>query len=140
MYGYFGRFSFISKFGRIRGKRNKKNLAFINKNLCFFCFETEPGVALPSPSLLKRKILIKNKRLKPEEERRQLEQFLKEGKIEEDVNEEIENPHEVVGDENLSEGIPIERRSRNFSYSRIVNEKDTLFKAFKHISCVCRVL
>lgn len=41
--------------------------------------------------LLKRKILIKNKRLKPEDEKQQLEKFLKEGKVEEDI-EEAENP------------------------------------------------
>jgi len=41
--------------------------------------------------LLKRKIIIKNKRLKPDEERRQLDEFLKGGKIDEDV-EESENP------------------------------------------------
>lgn len=58
----------------------------------------EPGVPLPSPILLKRKILIKNKRLKPDEERRQLEQFLKEGRIEEDV-EECENPEISACDE-----------------------------------------
>ncbi|CAF2035766.1 unnamed protein product [Rotaria magnacalcarata] len=37
----------------------------------------EPSVPLPSPNLLKRKILIKNKRLKPEVEKRQLDLFLK---------------------------------------------------------------
>ncbi|XP_068219882.1 1-phosphatidylinositol 4,5-bisphosphate phosphodiesterase isoform X2 [Palaemon carinicauda] len=36
-----------------------------------------PGSALPPPSLLKRKILIKNKRLKPEVEKQELELFLK---------------------------------------------------------------
>jgi hypothetical protein len=33
------------------------------------CFQLEPGVPLPSPNLLKRKILIKNKRLKLEVEK-----------------------------------------------------------------------
>nr|ABJ96343.1 phospholipase C beta [Chaetopterus pergamentaceus] len=37
----------------------------------------EPGAALPSPNLLKRKILIKNKRLKPDVEKRQMELFMK---------------------------------------------------------------
>uniref|UniRef100_A0AAX7SVR0 1-phosphatidylinositol 4,5-bisphosphate phosphodiesterase n=1 Tax=Astatotilapia calliptera TaxID=8154 RepID=A0AAX7SVR0_ASTCA len=37
----------------------------------------EPGRPLPSPSELKRKILIKNKRLKPEVEQKQLEAFKK---------------------------------------------------------------
>ncbi|XP_046642966.1 1-phosphatidylinositol 4,5-bisphosphate phosphodiesterase-like isoform X1 [Daphnia pulicaria] len=35
----------------------------------------EPGVPLPSPSQLKRKILIKNKRLKPDVEKQELELF-----------------------------------------------------------------
>ncbi|XP_022826646.1 1-phosphatidylinositol 4,5-bisphosphate phosphodiesterase isoform X2 [Spodoptera litura] len=35
----------------------------------------EPGVPLPPPSALKRKILIKNKRLKPEVEKQELELF-----------------------------------------------------------------
>lgn len=35
----------------------------------------EPGCPLPPPSLLKRKILIKNKRLKPEVEKQELELF-----------------------------------------------------------------
>ncbi|GFT90575.1 1-phosphatidylinositol 4,5-bisphosphate phosphodiesterase beta-4, partial [Trichonephila clavipes] len=37
----------------------------------------EPGKTLPSPNELKRKILIKNKRLKPEVEKRELELFLR---------------------------------------------------------------
>ncbi|XP_025105032.1 1-phosphatidylinositol 4,5-bisphosphate phosphodiesterase beta-4-like isoform X2 [Pomacea canaliculata] len=39
--------------------------------------QLEPGIPLPSPNQLKRKILIKNKRLKPEVEKRQLELFQK---------------------------------------------------------------
>ena len=38
-------------------------------------FQLEPGVPLPPPSALKRKILIKNKRLKPEVEKQELELF-----------------------------------------------------------------
>uniref|UniRef100_A0A3B4CST0 1-phosphatidylinositol 4,5-bisphosphate phosphodiesterase n=1 Tax=Pygocentrus nattereri TaxID=42514 RepID=A0A3B4CST0_PYGNA len=38
-------------------------------------FPIEPGRPLPSPTDLKRKILIKNKRLKPEVEQKQLESF-----------------------------------------------------------------
>lgn len=38
-------------------------------------YPLEPGAALPPPSCLKRKILIKNKRLKPEAERQELELF-----------------------------------------------------------------
>lgn len=49
--------------------------------------------------MLRRKILIKNKRLKPDEEKRQLDVFLKEGAVEEDPYEIVENPHIVVGED-----------------------------------------
>ncbi|XP_035795206.1 1-phosphatidylinositol 4,5-bisphosphate phosphodiesterase-like isoform X1 [Anopheles albimanus] len=39
-------------------------------------YPLEPGAPLPPPALLKRKILIKNKRLKPEVEKKELELFL----------------------------------------------------------------
>ncbi|KAI5726543.1 hypothetical protein M8J76_004603 [Diaphorina citri] len=42
---------------------------------CLPDYPCEPGVPLPPPSLLKRKILIKNKRLKQEVEKRELELF-----------------------------------------------------------------
>ncbi|CAF1196480.1 unnamed protein product, partial [Didymodactylos carnosus] len=48
----------------------------------------QPNVPLPSPNLLKRKILIKNKRLKPDVEKKQLEQW-RQGQINE-VNNETE--------------------------------------------------
>ncbi|GBP10744.1 1-phosphatidylinositol 4,5-bisphosphate phosphodiesterase [Eumeta japonica] len=38
-------------------------------------YPLEPGIPLPPPSALKRKILIKNKRLKPEVEKQELELF-----------------------------------------------------------------
>lgn len=41
----------------------------------FNLFQLEPGALLPPPSALKRKILIKNKRLKPEVEKVELELF-----------------------------------------------------------------
>lgn len=37
--------------------------------------QLEPGSPLPPPSALKRKIMIKNKRLKPEVEKQELELF-----------------------------------------------------------------
>lgn len=40
------------------------------------CSQLEPGSPLPPPNLLKRKILIKNKRLKPEVEKVELELFM----------------------------------------------------------------
>lgn len=43
----------------------------------FFFIKCDAGVALPPPSLLKRKIMIKNKRLKPEVEKSELELFRK---------------------------------------------------------------
>ncbi|XP_043912527.1 1-phosphatidylinositol 4,5-bisphosphate phosphodiesterase beta-4 [Protopterus annectens] len=60
----------------------------------------EPGTPLPSPNDLKRKILIKNKRLKPEVEKKQLETFkqlMETGEatvpaiLEDEIEEEIEN-------------------------------------------------
>jgi phosphatidylinositol phospholipase C, beta len=39
--------------------------------------QLEPGVPLPPPSALKRKILIKNKRMKPDQEKAEMELFLK---------------------------------------------------------------
>ncbi|XP_041765951.1 1-phosphatidylinositol 4,5-bisphosphate phosphodiesterase isoform X1 [Anopheles merus] len=51
-------------------------------------YPLEPGAVLPPPSLLKRKILIKNKRLKPEVEKKELELFLQgEFVIEDEVKE-----------------------------------------------------
>ncbi|KRY43410.1 1-phosphatidylinositol 4,5-bisphosphate phosphodiesterase beta-4 [Trichinella spiralis] len=52
----------------------------------------EPGVPLPSPNQLKGKILIKSKRLNPDVEKQELEQFLKKGQLDEDVEEVSENP------------------------------------------------
>lgn len=56
----------------------------------FFIIQLEPGAALPPPSALKRKIMIKNKRLKPEVERQELElfrqgQFVIEDEVKEDA-------------------------------------------------------
>jgi len=44
-------------------------------------YQLEPGCPLPPPNALKRKILIKNKRLKPEVEKAELELF-REGQFE----------------------------------------------------------
>lgn len=56
-----------------------------------FFFQLEPGVALPPPCALKRKIMIKNKRLKPEVEKQELElfrqgQFVIEDEVKEDAS------------------------------------------------------
>lgn len=64
----------------------------------------EPGSPLPPPSALKRKILIKNKRLKPEVEKQELElfqqgQFVIEDEVKEDASAAPaldKNPEEIV--------------------------------------------
>lgn len=61
-------------------------------------YPLEPGVQLPSPNRLKHKILIKNKRLKADIEKLQMEQFLREGKLDEE-DEPVENPEAVTGEE-----------------------------------------
>ena len=43
----------------------------------FFFLKLKKGTPLPPPSKLKRKILIKNKRLKPEVEKEELAKYLK---------------------------------------------------------------
>ncbi|XP_058797020.1 1-phosphatidylinositol 4,5-bisphosphate phosphodiesterase-like isoform X2 [Phymastichus coffea] len=60
-------------------------------------YPLEPGVSLPSPSALKRKILIKNKRLKLEVEKQELELF-KQGQfvIEDDIKEDASAPPTVT--------------------------------------------
>uniref|UniRef100_A0A6B0VFW6 1-phosphatidylinositol 4,5-bisphosphate phosphodiesterase n=3 Tax=Ixodes ricinus TaxID=34613 RepID=A0A6B0VFW6_IXORI len=50
-------------------------------------YPLEPCVSLPTPNELKRKILIKNKRLKPEDEKRELELW-KKGQLQNDDDEE----------------------------------------------------
>uniref|UniRef100_A0A914S3U7 phosphoinositide phospholipase C n=2 Tax=Ascarididae TaxID=6250 RepID=A0A914S3U7_PAREQ len=61
----------------------------------------KPGVPLPSPNHLKRKILIKNKRLKADIEKLQMEQFLREGKLDEE-DELTETPEMVIGEDAIS--------------------------------------
>ncbi|XP_036145410.1 1-phosphatidylinositol 4,5-bisphosphate phosphodiesterase isoform X2 [Monomorium pharaonis] len=60
-------------------------------------YPLEPGVLLPSPNALKRKILIKNKRLKPEEEKQALEKF-KQGVfvVEDEVKEDPSAPPTIA--------------------------------------------
>ncbi|XP_050297708.1 1-phosphatidylinositol 4,5-bisphosphate phosphodiesterase isoform X1 [Anthonomus grandis grandis] len=60
-------------------------------------YPLEPGAPLPPPSALKRKILIKNKRLKPEVEKQELElfrqgQFVIEDEEKEDANASSDRP------------------------------------------------
>lgn len=55
--------------------------------------QLEPGSPLPPPSALKRKILIKNKRLKPEVEKAELELFRAgQFEVKDDVTEDASAP------------------------------------------------
>ncbi|XP_068628021.1 1-phosphatidylinositol 4,5-bisphosphate phosphodiesterase [Battus philenor] len=66
----------------------------------------EPGAPLPPPSALKRKIMIKNKRLKPEVEKQELElfrqgQFVIEDEVKEDASAVVvpdKKPEEIVAE------------------------------------------
>lgn len=82
----------------------------------------EPGTPLPSPNHLKRKILIKNKRLKPDVEREQLE-LLKEGKDKAilDENEPVEDANMTEEDEQSNVGI---KDPRNASSSLSKEDED----------------
>lgn len=75
----------------------------ILQNVYNFKFKLEPGSPLPPPSALKRKILIKNKRLKPEVEKQELElfqqgQFVIEDEVKEDASAAPidKNPEEII--------------------------------------------
>ncbi|GFR09230.1 1-phosphatidylinositol 4,5-bisphosphate phosphodiesterase beta-4 [Trichonephila clavata] len=67
----------------------------------------EPGKTLPSPNDLKRKILIKNKRLKPEVEKRELELFLRGqlGNEEDEEQGETTNGTDATGAQTPAEGF-----------------------------------
>ena len=67
------------------------------------------GKPLPSPNQLKRKILIKNKRLKPEVEHEQLERFLK---GERSVVETIDTSENVEGEDPVNGGndVPAQKK------------------------------
>ena len=67
-------------------------LVFFEQFFRTFFLQLEPGVSFPSPRHLKRKILIKNKRLRPEVEKAELELFWKGELAIEDSEEEKEDP------------------------------------------------
>ena len=76
-------------------------------------YPLEPGHPLPPPNLLKRKILIKNKRLKPEVEKVELElfrsgQFEAKDEVVEDPNAPAPPPTEAPKEEAPPEGAPAE--------------------------------
>ncbi|KAA3674893.1 phosphatidylinositol phospholipase C, beta [Paragonimus westermani] len=78
-------------------KTGSMDMIFNSTNFSYFL---EAGVPLPPPEKLKRKILIKNKRLKPEVEKQQLELFLK-GQTDaiQEENEVSEDPDLTVDDD-----------------------------------------
>ncbi|XP_017264643.1 1-phosphatidylinositol 4,5-bisphosphate phosphodiesterase beta-4 isoform X1 [Kryptolebias marmoratus] len=65
-------------------------------------YSLEPGRPLPSPNDLKRKILIKNKRLKPEVEQRQLESLKKHMEAGE-----TNTPAIIMGEEDDTENVSV---------------------------------
>ncbi|CAH1793119.1 unnamed protein product, partial [Owenia fusiformis] len=91
----------------------------------------EPGVPLPSPSQLKRKILIKNKRLKPEVEKRQLELYMKgQTEVSEDIPIEDADPDPVVAVDG-EDGPMNESSSDDDLVPEIVMEKEKLLEKEK---------
>ncbi|KAJ4442011.1 hypothetical protein ANN_11875 [Periplaneta americana] len=74
----------------------------------------EPGAPLPSPNQLKRKILIKNKRLKPEVEKAELDLFMQGQFVIEDEEKEdasapiIDKKEEIVEGTTVPEDVPIQ--------------------------------
>ncbi|KAK9876536.1 hypothetical protein WA026_013909 [Henosepilachna vigintioctopunctata] len=77
-------------------------------------YPLEPGSALPPPSLLKRKILIKNKRLKPEVEKLELElfrkgQFVIEDEEKEDASASADRPlpPDISAETPAPDGVPL---------------------------------
>uniref|UniRef100_A0A1Q3FK53 1-phosphatidylinositol 4,5-bisphosphate phosphodiesterase n=1 Tax=Culex tarsalis TaxID=7177 RepID=A0A1Q3FK53_CULTA len=71
-------------------------------------YPLEPGAPLPPPSALKRKILIKNKRLKPEVEKRELELFLQgEFVVEDEVKEDASAVRKIDPTEEAAAVAPV---------------------------------
>ncbi|XP_037541696.1 1-phosphatidylinositol 4,5-bisphosphate phosphodiesterase beta-4 [Nematolebias whitei] len=92
-------------------------------------YSLEPGRPLPSPNDLKRKILIKNKRLKPEVEQRQLESLKKHMEAGE-----TNTPAIIMGEEDDTENVSVgekeaEEKDLNSeapsSLSEAASEKET---------------
>lgn len=63
-------------------------------------FHLEPRMPLPSPNDLKYKIVIKNKRLNPEDEKVELELW-KKGQLAQDEDEENEDPSAILTTEDI---------------------------------------
>ncbi|ESO09820.1 hypothetical protein HELRODRAFT_92027 [Helobdella robusta] len=97
----------------------------------------EPGVPLPSPNSLKRKILIKNKRLKPDVEKVQLEMFYQgQDKAILDFNESeepVENAgHPPIVDDGSKELTPDEETALmvNYQYTGATTNIHPLLSSF----------
>ncbi|MCJ8743732.1 hypothetical protein PDJAM_G00097630 [Pangasius djambal] len=93
-------------------------------------FPTEPGRSLPSPNDLKRKILIKNKRLKPEVEQKQLESFKRHMEAGEMSVQAGEDENEEDTENADGKDINSETKTRNIS-SEEPSEQDTLENSVK---------
>uniref|UniRef100_A0A1A8P9K1 1-phosphatidylinositol 4,5-bisphosphate phosphodiesterase n=1 Tax=Nothobranchius rachovii TaxID=451742 RepID=A0A1A8P9K1_9TELE len=88
-------------------------------------YSLEPGRPLPSPNELKKKILIKNKRLKPEVEQRQLESLKKHMEAGE-----TNTPAIIMGEEDDTENAEKEAEEKDLiseapSLSEATSEKET---------------
>ncbi|GAA6097893.1 1-phosphatidylinositol 4,5-bisphosphate phosphodiesterase beta-4 isoform X4 [Tachysurus ichikawai] len=88
-------------------------------------FPIEPGRALPSPNDLKRKILIKNKRLKPEVEQKQLESFKRHMEAGEMSVQAVEDENEEDIENADTKDINSEAKTRNNISSDEPSEQDT---------------
>ncbi|XP_054713713.1 1-phosphatidylinositol 4,5-bisphosphate phosphodiesterase-like [Uloborus diversus] len=79
-------------------------------------FPLEAGKPLPSPNDLKRKILIKNKRLKPEVEKKELELFLR-GQLANDDDDDTETVQNEVTDKKCQEVSEEQAAMANYQYT-----------------------
>lgn len=70
---------------------------------------------MPPPSLLKRKIMIKNKRLKPEVEKQELELFMKgQFVIEDEEKEDASAPVPIIEEKKVFLSCELRRVTRSF--------------------------
>ena len=79
----------------------------------FFSKQLQKGKPLPPPSKLKRKILIKNKRLKPEVEKEELEKYLK-GELE--TNDEASEDASAAAPAPTEGDVPVQPAHSGKSY------------------------
>uniref|UniRef100_A0AAR2J224 1-phosphatidylinositol 4,5-bisphosphate phosphodiesterase n=1 Tax=Pygocentrus nattereri TaxID=42514 RepID=A0AAR2J224_PYGNA len=79
----------------------------LRQPLDYFPVRMEPGQPLPSPNDLKGKILIKNRRLKPEVEKKQLEHFRK---------------HMEAGEANMSTNMSEDENEEDTGSAELVDE------------------